>query len=242
MSETSSAVVTRPPNLSEGIELALRDEIRKTQGAQSELMKWKLIAVAAIGAIGLGLPKVGGSSGATPGLRYQVLCLVPLLCLYADLVCLHYMLRIITIGAFIKESYRKFREIAPRLSGIEHPLLDYEGFVFRTRLGNVKNSATSRKWFRRVLDLCASGSPFNLELWAIVGSSFVINVGLFLLPLILDELGLQTPDHRLVLFSQSFWFVGIMIIAWQYRKRKRQIAELEIEDRNLGDATGQVQP
>lgn len=77
----------------------LRDEIIESQKARTELMKWKLILVAAIGGASLG---IGSNlpSGRNP--PYGLLALIPWVCLYVDAVCIHIELRIMAIGRFIR--------------------------------------------------------------------------------------------------------------------------------------------
>ncbi len=193
------AAADRPPNLSLDVELALRDEIRTTQGAQSDLMKWKLIAVAAVGAL---------SIRQNTELRYQLLCLVPLICLYTDLICLHYMLRIITIGAFIRASYRQILIDSVVRPG--EPLLDYEGFVFKTRQNKDQN-------------------PFNLEVWAIVGSSFMIDGALLVISLLLlgGVIGQQPLNDLTLSVYILFSLGGILctnVMRSEYRKRVCKIS------------------
>ncbi len=58
--------------------MGLRDEIIESEKARADLMKWKFIAVAAIGAAALGVC-VTGSTGDKPE---YLMCLVPLVCVY----------------------------------------------------------------------------------------------------------------------------------------------------------------
>ena len=74
---------------------ALRAQIVETQKARSDLMKWKLILVAGLGTAGLGL-KTGNAEP-----WYPILCLVPFVCVYVDILCAHLSLRIQAIGEFL---------------------------------------------------------------------------------------------------------------------------------------------
>jgi hypothetical protein len=78
---------------------SLRTEIIESQKSQADYLKWKLISVGAIGTITL------ASSGDTNKL---LACLVPLLCAYVDLISIHLMIRIITIGAYLRERGDKY--------------------------------------------------------------------------------------------------------------------------------------
>jgi hypothetical protein len=64
----------------------LRQEI-DTEKTRADFQKWKLIAVAALGAMGLGLSQTPNAVRPIPA--YLVLPLIPLICLYADLLCRH---------------------------------------------------------------------------------------------------------------------------------------------------------
>jgi len=86
----------------------LRAEVIESQKTQADFLKWKIISVATIAAISLGLasttnPTVQGAK--------LLLCLVPLICAYVDLTSLHIMIRIIMIGIYLKNlgnAYEKF--------------------------------------------------------------------------------------------------------------------------------------
>lgn len=73
----------------------LRSEIVESQKARTDFLRWKLVIVAALGAVGLGL---SGSHGPF----VLVLLAIPLVCFYVDLLCNHINLRIQVIGAFIR--------------------------------------------------------------------------------------------------------------------------------------------
>src|SRR2546421_9370237 len=68
------------------------NEIIEAQKIRSDLLKWKIIVVAALGATGLGL--------STQSLAYTdlVLCCIPFVCAYLDLLCRHLSLRIRVIS------------------------------------------------------------------------------------------------------------------------------------------------
>jgi hypothetical protein len=77
----------------------LRAEVLQAQRTRSELLKWKLGLVGAIGAIGLGF--AGSRTSAHVDL---VLCAVPPVCLYVDLLCRHLTLRMLVISAFFQRN------------------------------------------------------------------------------------------------------------------------------------------
>ena len=89
-------------------------EIIESQKARSDLLKWKVVVVGALAATGLGLVKTRG-----PGQRYAdlVLCAIPIIAAYIDLLCRHLSLRILVIGAYrrkarVRDEYEDFAELA----------------------------------------------------------------------------------------------------------------------------------
>ena len=99
MSDKSLAIPETPPE-------SLRTEIIESQKAQADYLKWKLISVGAIG----GLTLAPNSETAQAGTIAQrlLVCLVPLLCSYVDLISIHLMIRIIAIGAYLRERGDKY--------------------------------------------------------------------------------------------------------------------------------------
>src|SRR3954469_4616426 len=95
--------------------LALRHEIVESQKTQAEFLKWKLIAIGAVSSISLGFTPSSPQMANSQGLQL-LLCSIPLICAYTDFISLHIMIRIVTIGTYLKGT------------GSE-----YETFVFRTR-------------------------------------------------------------------------------------------------------------
>ncbi len=72
----------------------LPDEILESQKARIGLLRWKLVICAVIGAVGFGVEK-----NSHP--MYILLALIPLACLYVDLLCTNINLRIILIGKYL---------------------------------------------------------------------------------------------------------------------------------------------
>ena len=76
----------------------LREDIIQALNARNDLMKWKFIAVFAIGVLGLGLGK--DAKAPVP----HLLSLIPFVCVYVDLICRHLKLRILVISEFMKRN------------------------------------------------------------------------------------------------------------------------------------------
>jgi len=86
----------------------LRNEIIESEKSQADILKWKLIAIAGVASVSLGV----GSTAAVPEAARLLICLVPLICIYVDLISLHIMTRIITIGFYLKESGNVYEQFA----------------------------------------------------------------------------------------------------------------------------------
>lgn len=76
---------------------SLRQEMLEAQKRRADLMKWKLLLVSALAATGLGLTN-------SPSVPYieLVLCCIPLVCAYVDVLCHHQGLIVIVIAEFIR--------------------------------------------------------------------------------------------------------------------------------------------
>jgi hypothetical protein len=137
----------------------LRDEILQAQQIRSDLLKWKLVLVGPLGAVGLGLAGAPNTADAD-----LVLCAVPLVCLYVDLLTLHLSLRILVIGAFVRGAGETTD--MPQVTA-------YEVFAQNARELSTESSSDPRVW----------GSAFDLEDWAgwwstVVLSGLVFGYGL----------------------------------------------------------------
>lgn len=69
----------------------ISNEIIESQKARSDLLKWKLVVVATLGTLGLGV-------STNLNKMELALCFIPMVCAYIDALCLHLNLRIYSIG------------------------------------------------------------------------------------------------------------------------------------------------
>jgi hypothetical protein len=114
----------------------LRTEIIEAQKARIDLFKWKIILVAALGAAGLGLGETSSRQGDHMMGRPDFLfCLIPLVCIYVDILCSHLNLRIFVIGRFFLWAQR--RGVTPLNQKT------YEYFVEQARTMPVEKNASS---------------------------------------------------------------------------------------------------
>lgn len=85
---------------------AFRNEIVESEKNRTELLKWKLFLVSAIGSVALGFGEMSNPVIFPP----LLLCFIPLICVFVDALCRHLQLRILAIFEMITcfSSYEKF--------------------------------------------------------------------------------------------------------------------------------------
>jgi hypothetical protein len=84
----------------------LRGEIVECSKARIDLFKWKLILVAGLGGTASGV--LGTQKFTRPD---YLLALIPLVCLYVDLLCWDQTLRIVVIARYLQLLFEVKREI-----------------------------------------------------------------------------------------------------------------------------------
>src|ERR1022692_3350631 len=160
----------------------LRQEILQAQQTRSDLLKWKLGLVGAIGAVGLGLAGSRVSSHAD-----LVLCAVPLVCVYVDLLCRHLSLRILVIGTFL---WTPAVDAASEAEASEWGVLRaYEEHVQKAR-------ELDRRLCPRLTDRWSKHTAFALEDGALTWSTLALSTALLVYGYMVQ--GSNSPDHRLV--------------------------------------------
>jgi len=120
MTDLSPELESHSEGSSEEQSHSLRGEVIEAQKIRSDLLKRKLEIAVVLGAIGLGLEK-------NPEVPHAslVLCCLPFVCAYVDLICAHLSLRMMVIGSYLraatadhKGGYEEFvsqaREMGPR--------------------------------------------------------------------------------------------------------------------------------
>ena|SRR5215213_8075726 len=122
----------------------LFDEIHEGQKARNDLLRWKLIIVSTIGAVGLGFRP----GPANPNV-YLALSIIPLVCVYVDLLCRNLSLRTKQINEFlalesqrddasIELRYERFsRDFKPRRG----PALESLALVWSTALLSIATTS-----------------------------------------------------------------------------------------------------
>jgi hypothetical protein len=194
----------------------LRDEILQSEGVRSDLLKWKLALAGILGAAGLGF---SGSED----LRHAdlVLCAIPPVCVYVDLLCLHLNLKMLVIGTFL-------RTMPPRSAAGD--IRRYEQFVdeqarqltiARPRyLGRLELSEPAR---RMILGKESDrSSAFDLEDWALSLSTIALS-----LALIVYACFQASPFSLPFALSGVAGLVTTAIGNWQFAKRFEAVRALE---------------
>lgn len=186
----------------------LRQEILQSQQTRSDLLKWKLGLVGAIGAVGLGL---AGSQVSTHA--DLVLCAVPLVCVYVDFLCRHLSLRILVIGMFFRTATVSGATDTER--GEWATLRVYERYAENAR--DMHARKTSR------LQVRVGGSAFALEDWAVTGSTLVVSAALLIYGTLVRA-G-SSPDHVPVgwaFIASGVLGLGATIVAQALYRGKRE--------------------
>jgi hypothetical protein len=127
----------------------LREEILQAQQVRSDLLKWKLVVVGGVGAVGLGL---AGAEG--PAEADLVLAAIPPACVYVDLLCRHLSLRILVVGAFM-------RGANVEEAGV---LKAYEGYAQQKR-----SAFELEEWALALSTLVLSLAVFGYGLYVLLG-------------------------------------------------------------------------
>jgi len=175
----------------------LRTELVEAQKARTDFIRWKLLFVGTLGAIGLGLT----TSKAVPNAEL-VLCCIPFVCAYVDTMCLHFSLRVVIIGEFLR-----------RNDDVDAQLSRYESFVDLTRTMHASDGAPQ-------ID------AFALQNMLIPGSTLVINIALLGLAVMF---GLQqdSPHNGMLIGLTAALGIGAsMWIEHAYQRRKNAIRDV----------------
>jgi hypothetical protein len=197
----------------------LRQGIVEAQNARVEFFKWKLIVVASLAATASGL--IGTRTFARPG---YVLALIPLVCLYVDLLCVDQTLRVVVISRYLQLLYSEKRK---------EENAEYEAFVSRAtamervRFCDIVADIIAEWWPKERSRLISAYGFFS---WAQYLSTIVLTVGV--LPFG-SSLKLTELERRLLWFSAVISLVCLAGIYIAYKSRFLAVRRL----RELGKFT-----
>ncbi len=181
-----------------------RIEIVEAQKGRTDLLKWKLILVAALGTLGLGIN--GFSKDAKPALSLDLaLCLVPLVCVYVDLLCKHLQMRILVIGNFFQNHKKDKKDKKDKtLSSEELCIREYENFCQDVR------------------------SAFDLEDWAQEWSTVFLSILIGMAAILLE---MPEMDSLVLLLSGCLGIILTILIWFLYGRKQKEVQE---KAKNLG--------
>ncbi|MEM8720581.1 MAG: hypothetical protein AAGE84_14975 [Cyanobacteria bacterium P01_G01_bin.39] len=200
-----------------------RQEIIETQKVRSELLQKKLILNAVLGGIGLGLRGTGTDiSNTNPDTIawlnshvYLILCLIPLVCAYVDLLCYHLNLRMFVIAKFLKDPRRAINNNYKKSEDKE----------------SSNKSSYELKDYRLYERICEEErEAFSLESIALKASSIVLSLLLIILPFFV-ELDTTTNYHILddICLCTS-GVVGVILAMWIESLSDSKSRSLNYED------------
>ena len=173
----------------------LRQEIVEAQKARTDLVKWKLLLVSVLGATGLGLT----GSPNTPYVEL-ILCCIPFVCTYVDLLLYHQALLINVIGEFM----RSHLDLTDKQ---DKSLRDYETFSWKVRHMKIKEREIS---------------AFDLEKMVLAWSSMLISASILIFAV--------AKWKRASIPIGISGMLGIGFAIWaarEYEIRKKQIRDIE---------------
>jgi len=204
----------------------LRAEILQSQRVNSDLMRWKLLIVAALGAAGLGFT----GSNAVPNADL-LLAAIPPACVYVDLLCRHGSLRMLVAGRFIDSR----REVA----GVDG---HYEQYVERVRRKTINQPKVSVPTSGRKVPLRVLGhDPFALEGAALAASTVALS-----LALVCFAAYARPPFWAILVASGLIGVVLTPLMARAFRTRYALVndvlEELAATMRGDGPPQGELQP
>ena len=96
----------------------LATEITESQKVRSDLLKWKIIAIAFISLVGLGISRGYNKTE-------MALCIIPFVMAYIDALCIHLNLRIFSIGKWHTTEKAKELEVSPESLYMQ----EYENYI-----------------------------------------------------------------------------------------------------------------
>lgn len=170
-------------------------ELVESQKTRSDLLKWKIIIVAALCVFGFGL------SDNTAQLKYAdlVLCAIPFVCAYVDVLCRHLSLRIGLIGRFNRLKWKD--------QGID--------------------KITYHQEYEKFLDRIESKRILKLEDYAVIFSSTFFCLCLIFLPFALGGAADAPPlqHSEVIMASGVVGLIFVWMIQWRYWVLRKRIKD-----------------
>lgn len=176
----------------------LRSEIVESMKIRSDFLKWKIIVIATLGAIGFGVTSTSIADSRV------ILCLIPFVNGYIDLLCKHISLRISVIGEFRKKGYIKKEQL-------------YEGDY----IGAYENFVTKAR----------NRGAYSMEKTAVFISSILSAIVLIVFSLIdiTSCLKFETKIDFFIFLSGILGIILTLVIEVRYRAILKKIDSINID-------------
>jgi|ERR1035438_7481577 hypothetical protein len=175
----------------------LRTEVIASQSSRIDLLKYKLLAIATLGGIGLGF---AGGEVRVQSFLFEpayLLCVLPFTCAFIDLLCMHNTIRILIIGRFLA------------MNGDA-----YECFI--DSLGKPTNDKIRQK------DKHGERVYFELEDWALQWSSILLSLLLLTYGVYLAFRETHLGPRSWMIFAGS-GIIGIILSVSTVRAYRRRV-------------------
>jgi hypothetical protein len=98
--------------ISEQAYVVLRAEIIEAQRSGADFLKWKLIAAATVASVGVGFWSPQNAQSIDSRL---IICLIPLICAYVDMVSLDLAIRTFVIATFLRNAGDRYENYVHRM-------------------------------------------------------------------------------------------------------------------------------
>jgi hypothetical protein len=188
---------------------AILDERLQAQKDRIDLMKWKLIIVAAIGSAGLGFFKENGINNA-----FSIIIFIPFSCVYVDLLCRKLSLRALKINIFLAQY--------PYANGsnIDTEFFRYYQHLIKTPKAKLENDNQNPQETKSEKSIFVLKGPNSLESLALIISTMLLTVFVTVAGYLISIVGWI---RILFLISGLLCIVASLLIDAYYRKNKNEI-------------------
>lgn len=224
-------------NLQEQEVSTLRSEILESEKARIDLLKYKLLAVAALGAVGISVNK---EAVLDPQL---VLLIMPIVCLYIDSLCWHNSLRILIIGHFLKRHdnhYEKYLDMIGKEIKKSGKANDHDNKSETHAKGGSDGRSGWKKFTVHNLNSYDKGAGylFQLEDWALYLSTISFSIIVLLWGLVSLACGRLLPYQASLFFLIGMFGVILSyILRHQYNNRVTKLDDVSMKYNPTDDPT-----
>ena len=217
----------------------LRTEIIESEKSRIDLLKWKFIVIAALGSIALGV----GIKNSSQIPQEATLCLIPLVCVYVDLLCKHLNLRILVISRFIRTYSLPKEEEEKEIVFYQ----EYENFCADLRRGSNQNIIN--KFIKFIKGFCqlikdffcskngSTNKTFELEDFAQEWSTIIIILLVIVIGVTQDGIGIRSSIIISCIVSFLLTFVTLVNYTNNIHQLENNIPRLQSDSAEAIKAT-----